>query len=226
MATIALYLSAPFALVAEGAIQHTGLDAHGYYVVLDRTPAYPQGGGQPGDRGVFQFNAGTSLSFTNTRSFEGEIRHYTPAVIEPKSLDQMVTIQIDADYRKHNSVLHTAGHLIAGLASLLYPNLTPTKGHHFPDGSYVELSGEGNVVAIELEAYLKAAIQLERSSAHTVNISFATETQRLVKIARYPALPCGGTHVSQLSELPPIEVTKIKWAKNNLRISYTCTYGS
>jgi misacylated tRNA(Ala) deacylase len=44
----------------------TVLDAAPGRIVLDKTLFYPQGGGQPGDRGVFRLADGRSLKIVNT----------------------------------------------------------------------------------------------------------------------------------------------------------------
>ena len=60
---------------------------HGYDVVLDRSCFYPEGGGQPGDRGTLN-----DVAVTDTHESGGEIVHYCE---KPLPVGETVTGVID-----------------------------------------------------------------------------------------------------------------------------------
>ena len=54
-------------------------------------------------------------------------------------------ISVDADKRLFYSKIHTAGHVIDAAMTRVGLTFPPTKGYHFPDGSYVEYRGKVEV---------------------------------------------------------------------------------
>ena len=79
---------------------------HGYDVVLDRTAFYPEGGGQPGDRGTLG-----GVSVTDTHEKNGEIVHYCEA---PVDVGAQVEGVLDWDYRFHLMQQHSGEHILSG----------------------------------------------------------------------------------------------------------------
>lgn len=85
---------------------------HGYDVVLDRTAFYPEGGGQPGDRG---FLGGVPVTDTHER--EGLVIHYCAAPLEAGDL---VEGRIDWDYRFSLMQQHSGEHILSGFIHEAY----------------------------------------------------------------------------------------------------------
>ena len=57
-------------------------------------------------------------------------------------IDSIVDLQIDQIKRKQLARVHSAGHLVdMAMTRAGRPDLVPTKGYHFEQGSYVEYSG-------------------------------------------------------------------------------------
>ena len=77
-----------------------------YEVVLDRTAFYPEGGGQPGDRGTLG-----GVAVTDTREQGNTIIHYCAAPLEAGD-----TVQgcLDWDYRLHLMQQHSGEHILSG----------------------------------------------------------------------------------------------------------------
>ncbi|KAI4357240.1 hypothetical protein L6164_001200 [Bauhinia variegata] len=217
-------------------------------LILDRTIFYPQGGGQPADNGFIQI-AGSELKFVvqDVRSKDGIVFHY--GFIESLSVEcesklgkgMEVTLFVDEPRRKLNSRLHSAGHLLdiclprAGLG-----HLEPRKAYHFLDGPYVEY--KGTVPENEIQSKQKD-IELEANSLISTGIKVSVEiypydeasklcggclpdyvpkesTPRIVKIGDNPGCPCGGTHVSDISEIKHIKVSQIRSKKGMTKIFY------
>lgn len=236
METTALYLTDAELLQADAIVFETGTDNFGNYILTNRTPAYPQGGGQPGDRGSIQAGSNT-YNFTNARRIDGGIRHYLSEMpdIEPNSA---ITIRVDEAYRRQSSKIHTAGHLIASMLHRQFA-LMPVKGYHFHDGSYVEVEASNQTEPAAISAYLTDSLPSELQTQKQVSARFAQPDDllqspfiskdtvydpslRLVTIEGYPAMLCAGTHVNRLDEIGAIAAGKVKSSKDVIRISYSC----
>lgn len=84
-------------------------EADGRYAIeLDRTLFHPQGGGQPADRGWI-----ADLAVEGVVSRGDSVAHI---VSQPLPSGE-VTIRINAESRRLHARLHSAGHVLARLAS-------------------------------------------------------------------------------------------------------------
>ncbi|KAI8566070.1 hypothetical protein RHMOL_Rhmol02G0011000 [Rhododendron molle] len=131
-----------------------------------------------------------------------------------------VGLFVDALHRKLNSRLHSAGHLLDVCVRNVGLSLEPGKGYHFPDGPYVEYKGsvpqndmQNKQAELELEG--NKLIEGGKVSAAIVSYEEASEmcggcladyipkgsSPRIVKLGDHPGCPCGGTHVSDISEI-------------------------
>ena len=79
-------------------------------VVLNKTPFYPEGGGQIGDRGYLESHNGVKIRVFNTKKENDEIIHFIDAkdFIDNNEIMALVDIQM----RKKCSSNHTATHLL------------------------------------------------------------------------------------------------------------------
>ncbi|KAF7026967.1 hypothetical protein CFC21_039046 [Triticum aestivum] len=216
-------------------------------VVLDATVFHPQGGGQPADTGAIVSAAGTGARFLveDVRVKDGVVFHYgrfeDAAAGEELSQGQSVSLEIDAERRKLNSRLHSAGHLLDSCMTNLGLHLEPGKGYHFPDGPSVEYKG-----VVPADQLQDKKIQLEKeaneliSKGSKVLVSvFPYEeaaklcggalpsyipqdsTPRIVKFGNYPGCPCGGTHVADIADIGNLKVTNIRVKKGVTKVSYS-----
>lgn len=181
---------------------------------LDQTIFHPQGGGQKSDRGLI----GNHLVEQVVHN-QGSIDHYVEESHNIK-IGQEYNIQIDVDWRNLNSLYHTVGHLIAAICEDMYPELEAIQGHQWPNEARVDFKGEFTIpddMHTQLSEQLAIAIQNELP----VNILGHPQSDRSVQIGNYPALPCGGTHITNLSEITAIKLGKITRKKGKLRLRYT-----
>jgi Ser-tRNA(Ala) deacylase AlaX len=118
-----------------------------------------------------------------------------------------------------------------------YP-LTPGKGYHFAEGSYVEYIGNlpdkdkaVNEINLECERIFNEVDEMvdsviltleEAKNRFEVPSYLAGEsTIRYVKLTREDkGCPCGGTHVKNVREIGKVVVTKIQKKGKNVRVSY------
>jgi alanyl-tRNA synthetase/misacylated tRNA(Ala) deacylase len=192
-------------------------------LILDRTVAYPLGGGQAGDSGLIRAGA-LALRFADTRKSKlhpGAILHLIEG--EPLPLGTVVTVEIDAARRDRHRRFHTATHLLCALL----PH--PVDGCSIIE-AYARLDFHTD------EPFDKDAIQsgLDRlvAAAHPVRQRWISEAEldanpglvrsmsvqpprglgriRVIEVEGVDLQPCGGTHVGNTSEIGAVLVTKIE----------------
>ncbi|XVE65622.1 hypothetical protein DITRI_Ditri08aG0015000 [Diplodiscus trichospermus] len=206
-------------------------------LILDSTIFHPQGGGQPSDTGfVCVANSNHRFCVRDVRSKDGVVFHY--GVPEDSSREseleqgkgKEVFLQVDEARRRLNSRLHSAGHLLdvckknVGLG-----HLEPGKGYHFPDGPFVEYKGtvppnELQNKQKEIEVY--ASVLPYEEAAQLCGGSLPDyippgSNPRIIKLGDYPGCPCGGTHVSDISEIISMKVSQIRTKKGMTKVFYT-----
>ena len=79
----------------------------GYEVILDKTAFYPEGGGQPGDRGTLG-----GVHVTDTQERGGDIIHLTDAPLE---VGAQVTGTLDWNWRFSLMQNHSGEHIVSGI---------------------------------------------------------------------------------------------------------------
>ncbi len=206
-------------------------------IILDQTVFYPQGGGQPYDTGIIK-NASGIFRVNEVRFVDGIVKHIGTFEEGTFKIDNTVTCIINADRRSLNSRLHSAGHVIDMAVAQLNLNWTPGKGFHFPEGPYVEYAGSLEHLDKEklqqdiqniCRDIIKQNVQTNIVFAHKDEIhkmvrfvpSNIPENKptRVVMYGNF-GVPCGGTHVAQLSDIKDITIRKIKMEKGAIRVAY------
>jgi misacylated tRNA(Ala) deacylase len=197
-------------------------------IVLDRTVFYPMGGGQAGDAGELELANGQSLAIIDTRKHQalpGAILHVLAsdadwAAAQPGT---RVTARIDAARRMAHRRFHTATHLLCALVPHAVNGCSITQGYarldfHMSDpldkdaltSGIARLVAEAHPVRHRWisEAELDANPQLVRSMS--VQPPRGLGRVRVLEIEGVDLQPCGGTHVSNTSEVGAVVVTKIE----------------
>lgn len=206
-------------------------------VILDGTIFYPQGGGQPYDRGIVESPNGKFI-VEEVRFVDGTVRHIGQFENGKFAPGETVKCIVDKERRVLNSKLHSAGHLVDMAVNDLNLGWIPGKGYHFPEGAYVEY--EGTVAEDQkekLKADLEASCDKFIAEDRQTEIRFM-EKDKMNEVCHFvpefipegkPArvvlfggfgVPCGGTHVTHLGELGKVTIRKIKQEGGNVRIGY------
>lgn len=225
------YLQHPRLFEISAVITATGLDDTGFYLILDHTLFYPQGGGQPADQGRVD-----GYPIYDVRHVGDEIRHYLDSEYSVEKSGAAVKIVVDRTRRDLNTRYHTAGHLLAAVAEGLSSEIRAVKGHQFPGEAYVEFDGmlEDEVCfvgelqkAIKSELDSSAVVKMKnlapedaRAIAERLPYLLPKKTLRVCHIHGFAPMPCGGTHVYSLKEIGSVIITKCKSKKGRTRISY------
>lgn len=205
---------------------------------LDETVFYPQGGGQPTDKGKITAY-GAEFEVEDVRFESGIVHHFGRVAAGSFKKGDRVNLDVDAERRALNMRNHTAGHLVASVIAELKPELKANKGYHFPDGPYVQF--EGLVAPEERQALGAKAQELANqwiAERREVTIRFVPY-EELVKVCRHVpeniprdkpsriatiegsiSIPDGGTQVRDLGEIGGITITKIKGRGNETIIGY------
>lgn len=208
-------------------------------IVFDKSVFYPNSGGQAGDSGRISWGEGNSCLIDNTvRTSDGNV------MLVPKEGEKIpnmgvICIQnLNWEKRYRHMRMHTALHLLSVIIPLPVTGgqITEEKGRldfdmpDAPKDKQVLENALNNLIAdnytvttswiSDEELLLNPAL----IKTLTVKPPLGTGKVRLVKIGNQNKTidlqPCGGTHVSQTSEVGQVEFGKIeKKGRQNRRVS-------
>lgn len=237
MSTRLLYLEDMYTLEADASVERIEQQDGRTIVYLNQTILYPQGGGQPYDTGIIKGQDATFV-VDEVRFVDGDVLHYghfEDANFAPR---EDVHIVVNGDRRRLNARLHSGGHLVDMAISQLKPDWVSGKGYHFPDGPYVEYSGDLDIeerdglllqieklgnefIAQDLPVSCSFAehAELEKLCRHVPANLPANKPTRVVQFDNF-AVPCGGTHVRSLADIKELKITKLKNKGGNIRVGY------
>ena len=207
-------------------------------IVVDRTPFYAQGGGQPGDVGTLTVD-GRVIAITTT--VYGEDRRFVVHVpaegTSPPPPGARVTLSLDWPRRHALMRAHTALHLLSVV--LPYPVTGGAVGvaegrldFDIPDAGDVDRAAAqarlndliGRDARVSQRLITDAELDANPGLVKTMMVKppRGTGTVRLVEIEGLDLQPCGGTHVRSTAEIGPVEIVKIeKKGARNRRVRIT-----
>lgn len=207
-------------------------------VILDKTAFYPQGGGQPFDKGII-ISDKAKFIVDEVRFIDGTVKHIGKFEFGTFNKGESVKCIVDKERRDQHSKLHSAGHVVDLSVRQLNLNWIPGKGFHFPEGPYVEYAGAlDNLDKEKLKNDLEIVCNKLIEQGCETKLVFLKNKEELKKICENTpeylpedkpvrvvmygdiAIPCGGTHVKNISEIKKMIIRKIKMEKNNIRVSY------
>lgn len=232
--TILKYLDNTYLFESEATFIEMRENEKGKAVILDETIFYPQGGGQPADRGEILSGDGVFLVNDVRLDEDGTVWHFGEFKNGTFNKGDHVVLKIDQSRRMLNAKLHSAGHLLdCAISRMEMKQLQPTKGFHFPDGPYVEYDGTiENPVDLmpllqkQIDDLILQNLTLERKDlspeeAQCEGIHAPVGKQvRVVHFNGYSGCGCGGTHVNSSSEIGKVIIRKIKSGQGKTKISY------
>ncbi|MDG5759523.1 alanyl-tRNA editing protein [Natronococcus sp. A-GB1] len=203
-------------------ITKTGQDS----VFLDGTYFYSEGGGQPADRGVLEWDGGHA-DVVDVRKDHGDVRHDVELRAgELPTEGTTVEGRIDEDRRRKLSRMHTAQHVVsrvvleeygAGTAgNQIYPDRSRIdfEPASFDDEDLERIERRSNeVIERDLQVIKenrpRPAVEesVDEGRALLDLIPDSVDPLRVVEIEAFDLCPCGGTHVSRLGEIGRLTVT-------------------
>ena len=216
--------------------QVTGLSDQGFETAA--SIFHPQGGGQPGDQGLVQFDDQevSILNSIKNETGDGVLHQVAEGKVLP-CLGQEVTLEINWEQRHRFMRVHTALHLLCRVvgAGVTGGAIGAEKGRLDFD---VEESPDKEALAKELnrliqedhpvsyEAITDAELDANPDLVRTMSVSppRGSGTIRMVRIGTLDQTidyqPCGGTHVRSTAEIGLVSIGKIeKKGKQNRRVN-------
>ena len=194
-----------------------------YQVVFDRTPFYPEGGGQVGDTGFLEMGSDQKIKILNTIKENDSIIHLMDSL--PKKFDKNFNIRVDKNKRFASSSNHTATHLLHQALRNILGDHVQQKGSmvsdkylrfdfsHFSRLNRKELEEVQNFVnqriIDELELEENRNSSLKECIDNGVIALFGEkygDVVRSVKFGKSYEL-CGGTHVKNTSQIRSFIIT-------------------
>lgn len=190
-------------------------------VELNETIFYPQGGGQPYDQGVIENETGKFL-VEEVRFVEGIVKHIGTGHVF--AIGEQVTLKVDEPRRKLHMRLHSGGHVLDMAINRLGLDWKPGKGYHYPEGPYIEYTGEFDD-AENLQKKVEDTANEIIAEGIVTTIKFLPDQLVNGKPARVVlygdfSVPCGGTHVANLKDIGHIYIRKISNKKGLIRVAY------
>jgi alanyl-tRNA synthetase len=191
--------------------------------ILDRTAFYPEGGGQPGDRGTLG-----AVKVIDTQERSGAVLHVLDRIVEPGE----VSAEIDWARRFDHMQQHHGQHLLSAAFDKLG---APTVSFHLGERTCTidldaplprldvaraeTLANESiwrdlPVVARDFTGEERAKLPLRKEPV---------KGDRVVLVEGVDASPCGGTHPARTGEVGCVAILKAqKWGEGKSRVEFAC----
>ena len=196
----------------------------GYDIVLDQTMFYPEGGGQPADRGQLAVGE-TTVEVTDVREVDGVVLHRTDA--DPGK-GEFVRGHVDADRRERLRVHHTATHLIGYAArEVLGDHVRQAGAQKGIDSSRLDVHHYDRISREDVEAIERVANELVRedvpvrqewSDRNEAEAEYGFDLYqggvppgtaiRLIHVGDADVQACAGTHVNRTGAVGAVKVLK------------------
>jgi alanyl-tRNA synthetase len=227
MSTPHAYEREPYRTELDAVITGVGEDAGRPYAVLGDTILYPEGGGQPADRGFLD-----QVEVLDVQKVDGELRHYlvAPVCAGP------VKVRLDWSRRFDHMQQHTGQHLLTAVAQerfgwattafhlgeercdieLEVPNLAPKDLARLEE-AVAELIRAARPVQpqrVSLEAYQNMKVRSRGlPEGHRGEV-------RLIEIEGLDLNTCGGTHVRNTAELECLKLLGTEAIRGGTRLFF------
>ena len=201
---------------------------------LDGTVFYPEGGGQPADRGTLTLPDGATLNVTDVHEHDGILWHSVDALPESAVPGTAVSGCIDWEWRFDKMQQHTGEHILSGILHQMFG--AENVGFHIGSEAVrmdtsVPISAEG-LQAAELAAnrivwqdvpVLVSYPTREELAALVYRSKKEIEGQvRIVTIPGADVCACCGTHTRTTGQVGQIKILASENYKGGVRLSVVC----
>lgn len=190
-------------------------------IILDNSYFYPEGGGQPPDRGRI-----AGIVVTDVQVENDSIVHQVESRPE-FSVGDTVTAQIDPAFRAYCKRIHTASHVVYGAGRRVFDDLGYGGFGIDEEKARIDFATSSSISTeevVELERLANRVVWEHRNVTWEVlpvdealaidGIAFNTKTEegvmgdeiRVVEVDEWDVAACGGTHVGNTRDIGPISI--------------------
>lgn len=227
-----IYLTDSYKRESNARVMSVTKTRNHWEVILDQTIFYPQGGGQPSDKGKIKTKQG--LAHVKHVRLKNDIVIHECTIDGEINVDDKADLEIDWDIRFYNMRNHSGGHIVHEAVKIVAPQLIPLKGEH-GDHSFIAYKGT-------LPADHANAIEQKANAIVSQNVSLVTEfvtkdellqrsawipehlptnkPLRILTIGNYSPIPDGGTQVATSSEVGAITIDQITNEDETVHVYY------
>ena len=215
------YYSHPYARELDTVVVSCHACKDGYEIVLQDTLFYPEGGGQPCDKGTIQ-----DITVLDVQRKEDKIVHILK---QPLPIGEKVHCVINWEHRYDLMQNHTGEHIFSGVVKQLYGY--SNVGFHMGEYICADFNGELTEANIEeVERRVNQAIwknlsvqEIFCSPHETAKYEYRSKIEiagitRIVSIEGYDMCACCGMHVKNTGEIGICKVISFEKLRNKTRV--------
>ena len=193
-----------------------------FQLVLNKTPFYPEGGGQVGDKGILR-NETSTISIFDTKKENNLIIHLTEKI--PTELSGVFTAKIDNEKRQLSADNHSATHLLHHALRSVLGNHVEQKGSlvnpsnlrfdfsHFAKITDDELAAIEAMVTLAIHSNIpleeRRAVPIEEAKKLGAMALFGEKYGDAVRVIKFgdSVELCGGIHVPSTGKIGIFKIT-------------------
>ena len=219
-----LYYTAPDLYEFEARIVAVETGTSGVRVALDRTCFYPEGGGQPADRGTIG-----GVAVTEVQKRDGVIWHS----LERRPESGVVIGRVDRERRFEYMQQHTGQHIVSAAFHRLYAHPTVSV-HQGGEVTTVELGietlSERELEAVQIEANRAVRDDLPVSTTEVPEQDLArfplrreakvAGVVRVVEIGEFDCAACGGLHLQRTGLVQLVNCVGVERIRGRVRTAW------
>ncbi|CAM4161143.1 alanine--tRNA ligase [Gillisia hiemivivida] len=198
-------------------------DGQLFQIVLNKTPFYPEGGGQVGDKGFLLSLDAEKIGVIDTKKENNLIIHFTKTL--PKDLSGLLMAKVDTTKRRRTEANHTATHLLHQALRHVLGIHVEQKGSmvnhdhlrfdfsHFSKLTSEELTKVEHFVNSRIQEQIKLNEQRDLTYDEAIGQGAIAlfgekygDSVRAIKFGNSMEL-CGGTHVNNTAEIWYFKIT-------------------
>ncbi len=192
-------------------------DGQLFQIVLNKTPFYPEGGGQVGDKGFLLSLDAEKIEVVDTKKENNLIIHFTKTL--PKDLSGLLMAKVDVTKRRRTEANHSATHLLHQALRHVLGTHVAQKGsmvnHEYLRFDFSHFSKLTSEELMKVEHFVNGRIQEQIILNEQRNLTYDEaidqgaialfgekygDSVRAVKFGSSMEL-CGGTHVKNTGEI-------------------------
>jgi len=211
-------------------------------IILDKTPFYPEGGGQAYDLGTIN----GSYEIKEVYNYEGKILHFIDNPKKALNLGQLIICLVDDERQKQLRCQHTSTHLLnAACKKILGQHIWQAGAYKDVKQAHLDITHYKSITDKELKA-IEQLVNEWIFEAHKINIfelpkdkaekkygfrlyqggAIPGNTLRIIEISGIDVQACAGLHLSNTSEPGIFKIIKRASVQDGVERIFFTTYKS